>query len=137
MSIKKFMYAMTMCLVVIGCMVVHVEAVDNRELKPVLELEIPRATQQFDVEISGNSIAAVITSLSLEYGDIVEINVFFSPKFADIKIGLIAPDGRFYGLESSDGEFKHQISVEERGYYTLAIQNKSSYEVAATGFVRY
>ena len=51
--------------------------------------------------------------------------------------GLVAPDGKFYYFNVTDGSIDETIEVDESGYYTLQIRNNSSGIVKVSGFVNY
>ena len=98
---------------------------------------LPRATASFDWEISSGKVKKDGTGFSLETDETVSINATFSPKNADIDFGLISPDGDFYALSGSNGNFNRTIRVNKGGYYYFAVRNNSDKSVKATGFVYY
>lgn len=61
----------------------------------------------------------------------------YSPFSASVDFGLIAPDGLFYGLNTTTGSFDNAIEVNQRGYYTLAVRNNSSGKIHVSGHVNY
>ena len=73
----------------------------------------------------------------LGQNEVVTINCTYSPRESDLDIGLIAPNGRFYYIETSGGVFDESIKVDDAGYYYLAIRNNSDDSVNVKGFVYY
>ena len=65
------------------------------------------------------------------------INCSYSPAFANMDFGVIAPDGYFYFLSVKEGSINRSIAVSQRGGYSMAIRNNSSYIVTVVGFVNY
>lgn len=50
------------------------------------------------------------------------INAVYSPQTASVDFGLIAPDGLFYGLNTTTGSFDKAIKVSQRGRYYFAVK---------------
>ncbi len=98
---------------------------------------LPWATASFDWDISSGKVKKGGTGFSLETNETVSINATFSPKNADIDFGLIAPDGNFYYLSGSNGNFNRTIRVNQGGYYYFAVRNNSDKTVKVMGFVYY
>lgn len=96
-----------------------------------------RATGKFDIEVPGNMAVKANSRFPLEIGEVVTIKASYSPFSASVDIGLIAPDGLFYGLNTKTGSFDEAIEVNQRGYYTLAIRNNSSESINVSGYVNY
>ena len=97
-----------------------------------------RAFGKINISIPGNTTtAAKSQSFYLEAGETVKINCVYSPDSADVDFGLIAPNGAFYYIRATDGNFKESIKVDERGHYTLTIRNNSSDTVTVMGYVNY
>lgn len=61
----------------------------------------------------------------------------YSPFSASVDFGVIAPDGLFYGLNTTTGSFDDAIKVSQRGHYYLAVRNNSSKPVHVYGHVNY
>ena len=70
-------------------------------------------------------------------GETVTIKASYSPFSASVDFGLVAPDGKFYYFNITDGSIDKTIQVDESGNYTLQVRNNSNYEVKVSGFVNY
>ena len=77
------------------------------------------------------------SSFPLEVGEVVTIKATYSPFSASVDFGLIAPDGLFYGLNTTTGSFDRSIEVTQRGHYYLAVRNNSSSVISVSGYVNY
>lgn len=95
------------------------------------------ATGKFDMDVPGNTAVKAGSSFPLEVGEVVTIKATYSPFSASVDFGLIAPDGLFYGLNTTTGSFDKAIEVNQRGYYTLAVRNNSSESISVSGYVNY
>lgn len=95
------------------------------------------ATGRFSLDIPAGKIRAAKSSFPLEAGEVVTIKGAYSPFSASVDFGLIAPNGRFYYLNSKDGSLNGAIEVDERGQYTLAIRNNSAETINVSGYVNY
>ena len=84
-----------------------------------------------------NSAVKAGSSFPLEVGEVVTIKATYSPFSASVDFGLIAPDGLFYGLNTTTGSFDKAIKVNQRGHYYFAIRNNSSGKISASGYVNY
>lgn len=120
----------------ISCLGANAFAMEELQNKDNMSMTV-KAMGKFDIEIPGNTAVKASTSFPLEVGEIVTIKAIYSPFSASVDFGLIAPDGLFYGLNSSDGSFDEAIEVDQRGYYTLAIRNNSSETINVSGYVNY
>ena len=98
---------------------------------------LPRATNRFNVTISGNSWVQADTSFPLAAKETVNINASYTPASADVDFGLIGSDGVFHYVSATGGSINRTIRVDDRGNYTLAIRNNSSYTVDVSGYVNY
>lgn len=98
---------------------------------------IARVSAYFNISLNGEGLAVTDTSFFLEVGDTVSFNASYSPDFANLDYGVIAPDGRFYYTTSTNGSMDKSIRVSQHGEYTLAIRNNSPFTVRATGYVKY
>jgi len=61
----------------------------------------------------------------------------YSPFSASVDFGVIAPDGLFYGLNTTTGSFDKAIKVNQRGHYYFAVRNNSSETISVSGYVNY
>ena len=135
MKMKKIFCLVLVLVVVVSCFGVSAVAA---EVTPYDDsfLEV-RATGKFDMEVPANSSVKAADSFPLEVGEVVTIKATYSPFSASVDFGLIAPDGLFYGLNTTTGSFDEAIKVSQRGHYYLAIRNNSSEEISVSGYVNY
>lgn len=128
MKIKKFVCMVLMLVTVVSCLGVSAAAAKTPEV---------RATGKFDIEVPANSAVKAGSSFPLEVGEVVTIKATYSPFSASVDFGLIAPDGLFYGLNTTTGSFDKAIKVNQRGHYYFAVRNNSSEPISASGYVNY
>lgn len=98
---------------------------------------VTRATSKFDIQVPGDATMSASSSFPLEAGETVTINAVYSPRSASVDFGLIAPDGLFHYINTTDGNIDKTIRVDERGSYTFAVRNNSSDTISVVGFVNY
>ena len=96
-----------------------------------------RATGQFSMEIPGNTAVQADSSFPLEVGEVVIIKATYSPSSASVDFGVIAPDGLFYGSNTTTGVFNKGIQVNQRGNYTFAVRNNSNDTISVSGYINY
>lgn len=125
-GIKKAACITMTCIVLMSCLFVNVSANENVMLKGET-IEVTRATGRFSMDIPANTAVEADTSFPLEDGESVTIKASYSPFDAHVDFGLIAPDGLFYGVTVTNGSIDQAIRVNQRGYYTLAIENNSDF----------
>lgn len=89
------------------------------------------------MEVPGNSAVKADSSFPLEVGEVVTIKATYSPFSASVDFGVIAPDGLFYGLNTTTGSFDKAIKVNQRGHYYFAVRNNSSETISVSGYVNY
>ena len=135
MRVKNFFCLMLASIIVMSCFGMSAEAaVDPRqETEPIAVM----ATGRFNMEVPANTAVQASTSFPLEVGEVVTIKATYSPFSASVDFGLIAPDGLFYGLNTTTGSFDKAIEVNQRGYYTFAVRNNSSETINVSGYVNY
>lgn len=136
MGMKRAFTLILVLVAMISCLGANAFAMEELQNKDNMSMTV-KAMGKFDIEIPGNTAVKASTSFPLEVGEIVTIKAIYSPFSASVDFGLIAPDGLFYGLNSSDGSFDEAIEVDQRGYYTLAIRNNSSETINVSGYVNY
>lgn len=150
MWVKK-LYKSLVCMAVVCCLSVTAWAADSAVPLETLESRMPdriepanltdvigsRAYGSIGTTISANSAVTVGDALSLDAGETVTFDCTYSPTTASMDFGLIAPNGRFYYINATNGSIDQAIRVSERGTYTVAISNNASYAVTVTGTVRY
>lgn len=96
-----------------------------------------RASGSFSMSIAAKTKSLATSSFPLEAGETVTINASYSPFSANVDFGLVAPDGKFYYFNITDGSINKTIKVSERGNYTLQIRNNSDVKIEVSGFVNY
>lgn len=97
----------------------------------------PFAFGSISTSVPGNKSAVAEDSFSLEAGETVTINCSYSPASASVDFGLIAPDGHFYYVNSTNGSINSTLAITVRGQYTLAVRNNSSNTISVVGYVNY
>lgn len=97
----------------------------------------PFSFGSISTSVPGNKSAVAEDSFSLEVGETVTINCSYSPASASVDFGLIAPDGYFYYVNSTNGSINSTLAVTLRGQYTLAVRNNSSNTISVVGYVNY
>jgi len=123
------------CVIAVSCLGFNAKAADVEVYEEYSGME--RASGRFSVDIPGNTLAVTSSDFPLEIGETVAINASYSPRSASVDFGLIAPDGLFYSFGAKNGRFDETIEVDQRGTYTFAIRNNSSYDISVSGFVVY
>ncbi len=154
MRIKKFLALFLACAIAMGALSLTASAdtghsddilrmedmkcemIDVSKIE-VLEESSTRATGSLNSDIPANTLGVSDIKFSLEVGETVTINCSYSPAFANMDFGVIAPDGYFYFLSVKGGSINRSIVVSQRGGYSLAIRNNSSHVVTVVGFVNY
>lgn len=96
-----------------------------------------RAFGSIDVTVSAYKARKSESRFPLEAEQTVTLNCVYSPNTASIDYGLIAPNGYFYYVNSTNGRIDQTIQVGERGHYTLAVRNNSSEKISVLGYVYY
>lgn len=136
MKLKKFFAFMLVFVTIVSCFGVSVSAVGDvpDKDKPFM---IVRASGRFNMEVPGNTTVKADSSFPLEVGEVVTIKATYSPFSASVDFGLIAPDGLFYGLNTTTGSFDEAIEVNQRGHYYFAVRNNSSETISTSGYVNY
>lgn len=135
MGQKKRLCLVLASIMMFGCFLFPAAAVETGTQEA--QIAERRATGQFDFEIPANTLMKASSSFPLEYGEAVTITAVYSPRSANLDFGLIDSDGIFYSIQASDGSFDKTIKITQRGTYTFAVRNNSSYDVSVSGFVNY
>lgn len=135
MWMKKQLSLVLACALALSCLCISAGAAEMSAPEP--EMVIARATGRFTVDIPANATAKAGSDLSLEYGEVVTIKASYSPFSADVDFGLIAPDGLFHYVNVTGGSVDTSIEVDQRGTYTFAIRNNSSFPISVSGYINY
>ena len=96
-----------------------------------------RATTSVSWSVQANRLKKANDTFPMEAGECVTINCSYTPRWADVEFGLIAPDNRFYYLPGEEGSINRVIRIDERGEYRFGVYNKSGNTVSVTGFIEY
>lgn len=135
MKMKKTFFLMLVLIALVSCFGLSAVAADA-DLSAGNFLEM-RATGKFDMEVPANSAVKADSSFPLEVGEVVTIKATYTPFTASVDFGVIAPDGLFYGLNTTTGSFDKAIKVSQRGHYYLAVRNNSSEKISVSGYANY
>lgn len=95
------------------------------------------ATGNLNVTIPAKSQMLANSSFSLAAGETVTIQAYYSPSYASVDFGLVAPDGKYYYVNTTTGNIDKTIQVNANGKYTLQIINNADVDVQVAGFVNY
>ena len=96
-----------------------------------------QATNTINWDISSKSTTTGSTSMSMESGETITLNVSISPSSASIDVGILQPDGSFRYVNTTSGSVNHTFDISDRGQYKVRIRNNSSSTVSVSGFVNY
>ena len=96
-----------------------------------------RVTSSIRMDVPAGETNKSSSKVSLDVGDTVTFDCVYSPASANVNYGVIAPDGRFYSLNTSSGRLNRAIRVSQRGLYSLAVRNNSATAISVSGFVNY
>lgn len=132
---KKVSSLLLALILAMSCMSVSAETTDYVEQEN--EIIVARATGRFTMDVPAHTSKQASSSFPLEVGEVVTIKASYSPFSANVDFGLIAPNGRFYYVTVTDGSIDQAIEITERGYYTFAVRNNSSYSINVSGYVNY
>lgn len=135
MNMRRNLCLLFACIVVLSCFSAPAAAADISDQG--VEITERRATGKFDFEIPAKTLMKASSSFPMEYGETVTIKAVYSPDSASVDFGLIDSDGLFYPVRGSNGSIDQTIRIDERGTYTFAVRNNSSYKVSVSGFVNY
>ena len=135
MMVKKLICLVMTLAVAVSCF--GVSAVATEVILYSDDFLSVQAMGKFDMDVPANSAVKANSSFPLEVGEVVTIKATYSPFSASVDFGVIAPDGLFYGLNTTTGSFDDAIKVSQRGHYYLAVRNNSSKTVHVYGHVNY
>lgn len=135
MWMRKQLSLALACALALSCLWVSAGAAEVSAPEP--ELVVARATGRFSQDIPANTIVQTSVKLPLERGETVTIRAVYSPESADVDFGLVDPDGLFHYINVTDGSVDTSIEVDQRGTYTFAICNNSSFSISVSGYINY
>ena len=92
MGMKRGFCLLFACIAIFSCISAQAAAADIGE--QAAEIAEPRATGEFDFEISAKSMRKASTSFPMEYGETVTITASYSPASASVDFGLIDSEDR-------------------------------------------
>lgn len=130
---KRIISALLACMLLLSCSLfptIAIEAPDN-------SIIMPRVSGRLNYTFAANATTLVGESFSAAKGDTIKYDCTYTPKSASVDFGYIAPNGRFYFLNRTNGSINETIAVGQTGQFTLAIRNNEDYAVTVTGTVRY
>ena len=140
MQMKKKICIALACVTLVGTLIMPASAAEiaTPSVDVLSEnLLSPLATNSFSMSIPAKTKARANTGFPLMAGETVTIKASYAPFSASVDFGLIAPDGKFYYFNITNGSIDKTIKISESGTYTLQIRNNSGGEVKVSGFVNY
>lgn len=140
MQMRRLICTVLACMLTVGTIAIPVSAAEVETTPPeisTINIVMPAATESFNISIPANSQARADSSFPLAAGETVTIKASYSPFSASVDFGLIAPDGKFYCFNITNGSINKTIQVDASGDYTFQVRNNSNYEVEVSGFVNY
>ncbi len=135
MRLKKLFCPLLVLALVLSCFGVSVSAEEVSTADS--SMTITRATSRFTIDVPAGTLRQANTTFPLDPGEVVTIKASYSPFSANVDFGLIAPNGRFYYVTVTDGSVDQSIEITQRGEYTFAVRNNSSYSVNVSGYINY
>lgn len=140
MQLKRLTCMVLVCVLLVGTLIFPASAVEI-STSPIVSFSenvvAPLATNSFSMTIPAKTKAIANMSFPLMAGETVTIKASYAPFSASVDFGLIAPDGKFYYFNITNGSIDKTIKISESGSYTLQIRNNSDGEVKVSGFVNY
>jgi len=98
-------------------------------------IDSTKATNHVDLIVGAGEFRKSTTAFSLESGEIVKLNLSYSPQNTSPQVGLVGPDGVFRYVSGANGNFQKKIIISKTGKYYLAFRNYSNVSVHIMGFV--
>ena len=74
-------------------------------------LSYSRATTSVSWSVKANLLKKADTTFPMEAGECVTINCSYTPRWADVDFGLIAPNNRFYYLPGEEGSVNADMKL--------------------------
>lgn len=138
MRFKRLFCPLLVLVLVISCFSASAEEISSAGEEIAGEqMIITRATGRFTIDVPAGTLRQANSSFPLDPGEVVTIKASYSPFSANVDFGLIAPNGRFYYVTVTNGSVDQSIEITERGEYTFAVRNNSSYQINVSGYVNY
>lgn len=139
MQLKRVTCMALVCVLLAGTFIFPASAaeISTSPVVTISEIIAPFATNSFSMSVPAKTKAIANMSFPLMAGETVTIKASYAPFSASVDFGLIAPDGKFYYFNITNGSIDKTIKVSESGSYTLQIRNNSEGEVKVSGFVNY
>lgn len=95
------------------------------------------ATGSIRFDVQPDSFAISRTAMSMEVGETIVIKAAYTPFSANIRIGIVDSNDRFYYVTDNDGDVDVEIEISQRDEYRLAVYNLSSTLISMSGYVNY
>ncbi|NBI67088.1 hypothetical protein D1646_09700 [Pseudoflavonifractor sp. 60] len=129
---RRFAGILLACTLALSCSFLPSGAVEVFDDFPA----IARVSGRVNQAIPAN-MTVYLDEFTLTVDDIIRYDCVYTPRFASVDFGYIAPDGKFYSKNCTSGSINRSFQVDNAGTYTLAIRNNSSNTVTVTGTVKY
>lgn len=132
MRLNRVLSILLSCVLILSCATVSSKAVE-----PYDGDVVPYAFGRLNHRIGPGSGIKIGSKFNLNVGDEVTFDCDYVPASASVDFGVIAPDRKFYSLNSTSGSIHQSIEVDQQGQYTIAIRNNSSEDVTVAGEINY
>lgn len=87
------------------------DALDPDKITTAPVTSLARATERIEWDISAGATSQRAEAYSLEAGETVTINCFYTPMNASVDFGLITPDGHFRHANKTNGSINKEIKI--------------------------
>lgn len=129
---RRLLGILLACVLALGCSALPVSAAEALDDSPGIARVSGRVNQTIPA-----GMTVYLDEFTLVADDTIRYDCTYTPKSASVDFGYIAPDGKFHGLNRTNGSISKTFQVANSGTYTLAICNNSSQSVTVTGTVKY
>lgn len=134
MNPKRIFCLVLTCMMVVGGMCVNTAAAS---VEKEISIQVDsRASGQFSMSVTANTIVKASSSFPMEAGETVRIKASYTPDVS-VDFGLIDSEGVFHYFNVTGGSIDKTIRIEERGSYTFAVRNNSTKSISVSGYVNY
>ena len=141
MKLNRFVCMVLVCMMVIGTISVSANATETENTSAqdiaMVMFQNPLATESFSLSIPAKTNARADSSFPLVSGETITIKASYAPFDASVDFGVVAPNGKYYYFNITNGSIDKTIKVSQSGNYTFQIINHSDCEVEVSGFVNY